>query len=78
MILESWKPEGVINEEEEKELKEDEIKHHTRILKNGKAAGIDEIPKEAWIYMQGKTEQELCNLDNQKEPLITPLYKKLR
>lgn len=59
---ENKRPEGIrqgTQGKSEEENEEDEIETQIRKLKKKKAAGIDGIPSEAWIYSAGNTREKL-------------------
>lgn len=60
--ISDWRWEEISEEEDEDELTDEEIRKHIRNLKKKKVTELDGIPNEAWIYMQGRTEQEWCEL----------------
>lgn len=45
---------GIKEEEEEVKISKEELKKAIKRLKNGKAAGLDEVPAEVWKYGREK------------------------
>ena len=91
MREEEWKEgreEGGEEEEErEEEINKGEIREAIKKLKEGKAAGIDEIPNEIWKYGGEEIEEwtwSFCNRiwkgegwpEKWKEGIVVPILKK--
>lgn len=72
---------------QEEELEEEEIEKQLRKMKRKKAAGMDGVTNEAWLYSEGKIRTKLKELirrvwrgegmpEEWREGVITPIYKK--
>lgn len=82
-----WIREEIDEETNDRKIEDKQIMKQIRKLKKGKATGEDGIPNEAWIFIQARKEQEVCELlkkvwkgegipEDWKIGIISPLYKK--